>query len=75
MHWCADETFMLMSMIPSIGMLFHRLHTWYHVKFGHKCHEKTCDKKHIEHCYVLPNIPHGKVGEGQCEQHPLENNK
>lgn len=40
MHWCADETLMLMSMIPFIGIMFRKLHTWYHTKFHHKEHEK-----------------------------------
>lgn len=52
-HWCIEEQLMLMSMIPFIGIAFRKLHMWYVIKFGHKfghkCHEKTCDDKHVEH--------------------------
>lgn len=49
MHWCMDETLALMAVLPFVGMFFRRMHTWYHIKFGHKCHEETCDEKHAEH--------------------------
>lgn len=62
MHWCSDETLMVLSMIPFIGLFFSRIHMWYHIKFK----KKTC-------CSLPAHIPHGKVGEGQCSQHPLEN--
>jgi len=48
-HFCADELFAIMMMIPFIGIFFRKLHTWYHIKFGHKCHEKTCTETHLEH--------------------------
>lgn len=48
-HWCMDETLALMAMIPFIGMFFRRMHAWWHSKFSHKCHEKTCDDTHVEH--------------------------
>jgi hypothetical protein len=48
-HFCSDELFMLMSALPFIGFAAKNLHTWYHVKFKHKCHEKTCDKEHLDH--------------------------
>lgn len=48
-HWCMDETLALMAVLPFIGFYFRRVHAWYHAKYGHKCHEKTCDEKHVEH--------------------------
>jgi hypothetical protein len=48
-HFCADEMIMIMAMIPFIGVAFRKLHVWYHTKFGHKCHEKTCDSTHVDH--------------------------
>lgn len=70
-HWCADETFMLLSALPFIGFFFAKLHAWWHKKFHHACHKEGCSSAHVEHCYMPDNIPHGKVGEAQCEQHPL----
>jgi hypothetical protein len=52
-HWCMDETLALMAMLPFIGMFFRRMHAWWHAKFSHKCHEKTCDDKHVEHTEKL----------------------
>jgi hypothetical protein len=49
MHFCADELFLIMSLIPFIGVWFKKLHTWYHTKYSHKCHEKHCDDTHSEH--------------------------
>lgn len=49
MHWCNDETLMVLSMIPFIGFYFNKLHLWYHMKMNHKCHEKKCDETHAEH--------------------------
>lgn len=49
MHFCADEFLMLSSMIPFIGIYFYKLHAWYHAKFKHKCHTKSCDETHVEH--------------------------
>lgn len=71
MHWCIDETLALLAMIPFIGYFFGKLHAWWHRQFMHKCHEKGCYYTHVEHCHMPANIPHGKPGEGQCEQHPL----
>lgn len=71
MHWCMDETLAVLAMLPVIGFLFSKLHVWWHKRFHHKCHEKGCHDTHVEHCHMPANIPHGKVGEGQCEQHPL----
>lgn len=48
-HFCADELFMLMAMIPFIGIFFRKVHAWWHTKFGHKCHEKACPDTHVEH--------------------------
>jgi hypothetical protein len=47
-----DETLAVMAMIPFIGMFFRRLHVWWHSKFHHKCHEKTCQDEHVEHVEV-----------------------
>jgi hypothetical protein len=44
-----DETLALMAMIPFIGMFFRKMHAWWHAKFSHKCHEKTCDDTHVAH--------------------------
>lgn len=49
MHWCMDETLALMAMLPFIGMFFRRAHAWWHTKFSHKCHEKTCEEIHVDH--------------------------
>jgi len=70
MHWCMDETLAVLAMIPFIGYFFGKLHAWWHKHFHHKCHEKDCNAEHVQHCSMPAHIPHGKVGEGQCEQHP-----
>ncbi len=49
MHWCMDETLALMAMIPFIGIIFAKIHNWWHAKFGHKCHEESCQETHAEH--------------------------
>jgi hypothetical protein len=49
MHWCMDETLAVLAMIPFIGYFFRKLHTWYHSKMDHLCHEKHCDDVHVEH--------------------------
>lgn len=48
-HFCADELFMLMAMIPFIGIFFRKVHAWWHAKFNHKCHEKSCHDNHVDH--------------------------
>ena len=48
-HICADEILMIMTMVPFIGIAFRKVHSWYHIKFDHKCHQETCDSKHVEH--------------------------
>lgn len=48
-HFCSDELFALMSMIPFIGMFFRKLHLWYHNKIKHKCHHDKCEDNHAEH--------------------------
>ena len=53
-HWCMDETLALMAVLPFIGFYFRRVHAWYHTKYGHKCHEETCDEKHVEHTDEQP---------------------
>jgi hypothetical protein len=66
-----DETLALLAVLPFIGVFFRRLHNWWHAKHQHKCHEESCNETHVEHCHMPANIPHGKVGQSQCEQHPL----
>ena len=49
-HFCSDELLMLLSFIPLIGFWFAKLHAWYHVKFGHRCHHAVqCPETHLEH--------------------------
>lgn len=48
-HICLDEIMMFMAMFPFIGFYFRKVHAWYHAKFNHKCHEKTCNDVHLEH--------------------------
>lgn len=48
-HWCADETFMLLTMLPFIGFFFKKIHAWWHTKSAHKCHDEHCDAAHVEH--------------------------
>lgn len=52
MHWCADETFLLLSALPYIGYVFTRCHAWWHVKFHHPCHKEHCEKEHCEKDHV-----------------------
>lgn len=37
-HFCPDEVMAIMAAIPFIGVLFRRLHLWYHSKVKHKDH-------------------------------------
>lgn len=69
-HFCTDELLAILALIPFIGIFFGKLHTWWHKHFHHKCHEKDCSAEHVEHCHMPAHIPHGKAGEGQCDQHP-----
>jgi len=55
MHWCMDETLAFLAMIPFIGYFFAKLHTWWHTKFHHKCHEEGCESDHVEHTHDHPN--------------------
>lgn len=48
-HWCSDETFLLLSMLPFIGFFFKKLHAWWHKNSLHKCHDEHCDDVHVEH--------------------------
>lgn len=52
MHWCMDETLLLMAMIPVIGIFFRKLHMKWHKNHHHKCHEQTCNEEHVEHTSV-----------------------
>lgn len=51
-HFCADELFMLMAMIPFIGIFFRKVHAWWHTKFKHAPHpQKSCcgeDHPHLD---------------------------
>jgi hypothetical protein len=49
MHFCSDELFAILAMLPFIGVFFRRIHDWYHLKFGHKCHKKDCNDSHVIH--------------------------
>jgi hypothetical protein len=40
-HFCADELFMLLSVIPFIGVGFRKLHDWYHIRFKHEDHAES----------------------------------
>lgn len=40
MHWCLDETLMVLATIPFIKLFINRVHTWYHVKFKGHCHNE-----------------------------------
>lgn len=48
-HFCIDELLAIMMLFPFIGMWAAKVHTWYHIKFGHKCHDKTCNDTHVVH--------------------------
>ena len=39
MHWCTDETLMLLAALPWLGYYFRKLHVWWHNKYHHKPHE------------------------------------
>jgi hypothetical protein len=49
MHWCMDETLAVLALLPVIGFLFRKLHTWWHNHFHHKCHEDGCNEQHLMH--------------------------
>lgn len=34
MHWCNDESMMVMSSIPFVGYYFRRIQLWWRSKFG-----------------------------------------
>ena len=48
-HFCIDELLAIMMLFPFIGIYIGKLHAWYHTKFKHKCHDKSCDDTHIFH--------------------------
>lgn len=48
-HFCYDELLMILAAIPFIGILFRKIHNWWHTKFHHKCHEEYCYSDHVEH--------------------------
>lgn len=37
-HFCADELFMFLAIIPFVGIYFHKIHIWLHDKFKHHNH-------------------------------------
>lgn len=37
-HFCHEEVYALLAMIPFIGVTFTRLHVWWHSKFKCKDH-------------------------------------
>jgi hypothetical protein len=52
-HFCSDELFMILAMLPFVGVFFKRIHNWWHAKFGHKCHEASC---HVDACLTQAHI-------------------
>lgn len=58
MHWCMDETLMVLALIPVIGIFFRRLHNWYHKHFHHKCHEPHCHEEHVTHPHEAGDFMH-----------------
>lgn len=48
-HFCTDELIALMMIFPFIGILFKKIHAWYHTKIKHKCHTEGCNDTHAEH--------------------------
>lgn len=55
MHWCSDETFLVLSLIPFIGVFFRKIHIWWHTRFNHQCHHVThCEETHVEHVEATP---------------------
>lgn len=84
MHWCAEETFMLLSMIPFIGVWFLKLKTWWHDKFHHDTVIGTVDvdknMKDVSAFEVLKNPPRlvtTPLRKEEChsEHHPCEKTK
>lgn len=52
-HFCMDEVYMILAMIPFIGIFFRRIHLWWHTKFNHRCHHvEQCKETHVEHVHV-----------------------
>src|SRR5271169_682606 len=57
-HFCTDELLMTLAMIPFIGILFRKLHVWWHKHFHHQCHEKGCEAQHLDHvAATVASIP------------------
>ncbi len=51
MHFCADELFGLMMIIPFLGAFVHRMHAWYLKKFpkhGRICHDHREPREAVE---------------------------
>lgn len=59
MHWCQDETLAAMSAVPVVGILFKKVHKWYHKSTHHKCHHAGCESDHLDHVEeaLMPNPP------------------
>lgn len=57
MHWCTDETLMLLSLLPFIGIFFRKIHTWWHKNSSHKCHDDSCNSDHVEHVTEIKYSP------------------
>jgi hypothetical protein len=69
-HWCYQETealLIVLSSIPLFGVFFRKWHAKWHAKWKIICGSKCNDKG----CSMLEHIPHGKVNEEECPQHPL----
>jgi hypothetical protein len=57
MHWCQDETLAAASAIPVVGVLFRKVHKWYHKASHHKCHNAGCEAHHLDHVHEEPLLP------------------
>ena len=68
MHWCMDETLAVLAMIPFIGIFFGKVHTWWHKRFQHKCHEEGCKAEHVEHTSVPVVFEKENEWDSICEE-------
>lgn len=54
-HWCADETAMLLSSIPFVGFYIRKFHLWYSGKFPK--HKDNCHATGIDPIPAEPSLP------------------
>jgi hypothetical protein len=48
-HFCQDELYATLATFPVIGYYYKKVHSWYHNKTQHKCHQQGCSSTHSEH--------------------------